>query len=90
VNIDLYPDDLKTAVLNAQAMQLRIKKDYIALEKHCTELISKNLHDTITIRLLQLSYLNRGLTSEAKKVIDNAMEEAGYNLQLDKDMLKKF
>jgi len=61
VNIEEYPDDLKIKILNAQGIQYRIKKDYVALEKHCKYVISKNLHDTITNRLLQLSYINRGM-----------------------------
>jgi tetratricopeptide (TPR) repeat protein len=61
VYIEEYPDDLKTKILNAQGIQYRIKKDYVALEKHCKYVISKNLHDTVTNLLLQLSYINRGI-----------------------------
>lgn len=90
VNTDYYPQDLKTAVLNAQAIQYRIKKDYEALEKHCIIIINKNLHNTITIRLLQLSYLNRGMLGAARQVIINGMEEAEKNQRLDKEVLTAF
>jgi tetratricopeptide (TPR) repeat protein len=90
VNTDLYPDDLKTAILNAQAAQFRIKKEYQALENYCKSIISKNLHDTITIRLLQISYINRGMRETAKQLIIDAMKEADHNKRLDKDVLKTF
>ncbi|MDO8951716.1 MAG: TIR domain-containing protein [Draconibacterium sp.] len=90
VNTDLYPDDLKTAILNAQAVQHRIKKDYKALENLCKAIISKNLHDTITIRLLQISYINRGMREAAKQLIFDAMKEADQNKRLDKDVLKTY
>jgi tetratricopeptide (TPR) repeat protein len=90
VNIDPYPDDLKTAILNAQAIQLRLKRDYTALEKRCKTIIDKDLHDTITIRLLQLSYLNRGMIEAARQVIINALKEAENNPRLDKQTLKNF
>lgn len=90
VNTDLYPDDLKTAIHNAQAVQYRIKKDYQALEYHCKAIISKDLHDTITIRLLQISYINRGMRQAAKHLITDAMKEAEHNKRLDKGVLKTF
>jgi len=90
VNTDLYPDDLKTAILNAQAVQYRIKKDYQALENHCKAIIGKDLHDTITIRLLQISYINRGMRQAAKHLIADAMKEAEHNKRWDKDVLKTY
>lgn len=90
VNTDLYPDDLKTAILNAQAVQHRLKKDYKALEYHCKAIIGKDLHDTITIRLLQISYINRGMRLAAKHLITDAMKEAEHNKRLDKDALKTY
>jgi thioredoxin-like negative regulator of GroEL len=90
VNIDPYPDDLKTAIFNAQAIQLRLKRDYTALEKLCKTIIEKDLHDTITIRLLQLSYLNRGMSDTAKQVIKKSLMEAESNPKLDKNILMKF
>lgn len=90
VKVDTYPDDLKTAILNAQAVQLKKKKNFQALEKHCKEILSKNLHDTVTIRLLQGSYISRGLYEAASKVITEALKEAEQNIRLDKAALKKF
>jgi len=90
VNTDLYPDDLKTAILNAQAVQYRIKKDYQALENLCKAIISKDLHNTITIRLLQISYINRGLREAARQLIFDAMKEADQNKRLDREVLKTY
>jgi len=90
VKTDTYPDDLKTSILNAQAVQLKIKKNYQALEKHCKEVLSKNLHDTVTIRLLQGSYISRGMYEAARKVITDALKEAKQNIRLDKVALMKF
>jgi tetratricopeptide (TPR) repeat protein len=90
VKIDTYPDDLKTAILNSQAVQLKIKKNYQALEKHCKEILSKNLHDTVTIRLLQGSYISRGMNEAARKVISDALKEAEQNVRLDEEILKGF
>ena len=67
VDTNLYPDDLKTAILNAQGIQYKIKRDYAALEKHCKSVISKNLHDGITINLLQGSYFSRGMKDDTDK-----------------------
>lgn len=90
VNTDLYPEDLKTNILNAQAVQYMIKENYQELEKHCKAIIDKNLHDTITIRLLQISYINRGMRQTAKLLITDAMKEAEHNKRLDKDVLKTY
>jgi tetratricopeptide (TPR) repeat protein len=65
VDINKYPDDLKTAILNAQGIQYKIKRDYAALERHCKSVISKNLHDAITLRLLEISYISRGMKSDS-------------------------
>jgi tetratricopeptide (TPR) repeat protein len=90
VNIETYADDLKTQILNAQAIQFKIKKDYLALEMHCRAVIGKDLHDTITIRLLQGSFISRGMVDSAKQVIRRAIEEAEYNPRLKKDILMTF
>jgi tetratricopeptide (TPR) repeat protein len=90
VSIEPYSDDLKTAILNARAVQYRIKRDYASLENSCKAIIEKNLHDNITIRLLQLSYLNRGMNHEAKQVIIKALKESEKNTRLNKSILQKF
>jgi tetratricopeptide (TPR) repeat protein len=68
VDTSRYPDDLKTAILNAQGIQYKIKRDYVALERHCKSVISKNLHDAITLRLLEISYISRGMKSDSGQV----------------------
>jgi tetratricopeptide (TPR) repeat protein len=90
VNVDKYPDDLKIKIFNAQAIQYRIKKDYPALENLCKMIINRNLHDTITIRLLQLSFLNRGMKDSARQVIIKALQEALHNPRLDSELLTTF
>ncbi len=90
VNIDNYADDLKTNILNAQAIVLRVKSDYTQLETHCIGIIKKKLHDTITIRLLQLSFINRGMFGRAREVIMKAIEESAHNSNLVKSDLQSF
>jgi hypothetical protein len=53
-------------------------------------MISKDLHDTITIRLLQGSFISRGMNEVAQKVITDALKEAEQNIRLDKEALKEF
>lgn len=90
VDIRRFSDDLKTAVLNIQAVQLRITRKNAELERHCLAVIDKGLHDSITVRLLQLSYLNRGLRDRARSAVLRAQVEAANNPRLDKDLLKTF
>ena len=90
VKIDDYADDLKTNILNAQAIQLRVKKDYPGLETHCNKIVEKKLHDTNTIRLLQLSYLNRRMYGKAREVVIKAITESDENPNLSKSDLESF
>lgn len=90
LDVGRYPDDLKSAILNSQAAQYRVKRDYVALENHCKAIISKNLHDAITLRFLQLSFLNRGMTAQARDVIVKGLEEAKHNTRLNISMLNTF
>jgi len=90
VDINHYANDLKTAILHAQAVQYKIKKNYEALEKHCRFIMSKNLHDTITIRLLQGSFISRNMDYAAREVISQAIEEAKINTRLNIELLKSF
>jgi tetratricopeptide (TPR) repeat protein len=90
VDISAYSIDLKTAILNARGICLITDKDYPFLESLCKKIIQDNMHDTITIRLLQISFLNRGLVKEAKEVIRSAIKEAEGNSRLDKDALSSY
>ena len=65
VDISGYPADLKTAILNARGIYLLTEKKYDALEQLCLEIKKDNLDDNITRRLLQLSYLHRGMNEIA-------------------------
>ncbi len=86
VDISGYSKDLQTTILNARGIHLRVQKDYPALEKLCWEIKRADLHDTITIRLQQLSYLNREM-DDGKEVIRSAIKEADHNPRLDKSAL---
>lgn len=91
-NIDIsgYPNDLKTAIMNARGVVLLKANKHFPLEKLCQEIIHDDLHDTITIRMLQLSFLHRGLIKEAEEVVRNAIKEAEINSRLDKKTLMGF
>ena len=90
LDISGYSSDLKTAILNARGIYFRVKKDYASLEKLCREIMSAGLHDTVTVQLLQLSYLNRGMTKDAEEVIRIAIKEADVNPGLDKTVLTNY
>jgi tetratricopeptide (TPR) repeat protein len=90
IDISSYPDDLKTNILNAQAAQMRIRGENKELERKCLGIIQQKFHDTVTIRLLQVSFLNRGMFREADEVILKALEESKRNPRLDSDILRSF
>lgn len=90
IDLSPYSDDFKTKIYNAQAIQLKIKGLYHELEQFCKAIRSKNLHDTITIRLLQISYLDRKMQQKAKQTIIDAIKETEKNSRLDRNVLKKF
>ncbi len=85
-----YPTDLKTNILNARGVQYRLKKNYSSLENHCQEVVKMGLFDTITIILLYLSYENRGLHEDARKVISGFIKEADNNPRIDKNILSNY
>lgn len=68
VEIDKYPKDLAINILNAQAIHLRMIKDYPALEIKCREMIESGNYDQITIRLLELC-LNTAGSDRPRRVL---------------------
>lgn len=90
LDLSEYADDLKTNILNGRGVNLLAGGDLILLELLCRKIHDDGLHDTITFRLWQLSFQNRGMIAEAREVILLALQEAETNPRLDKKMLREF
>ena len=88
LDLSEYAADLKTAILNARGIYLRMQKDYSSLESHCRNSISMHLHDSLTVVLLYLSYINRNMKWEALRTLHDAIDEADGNNRLNKTILR--
>jgi Tfp pilus assembly protein PilF len=90
LDISGYARDLQTNILNARGVYFKSTGEFSSLEFLCRGIIKDDLHDTVTIRLLQLSYLARGMRLKAEEVIQNALKEAEHNPRLDKGVLRLY
>lgn len=89
-DISGYANDLQTNILNARGIYLLSRKRFEEVEKLCRSILERQKHDTITIRLLQLSLIRMGRKAEADHLIMQSLKEAEINSGLDPDILRSF
>jgi len=90
VDISGYATDLQTNILNARGIYLLGRKRYEEVEKLCSSIREIQRHDTITIRLLQLSLLQMGRKEDARRLVSHSIKESEINPSLNPDVLRSY